>query len=96
MTLEDSDNGGDIEGGSAYVRGMAYYKQGDFKKAAEEFFAVTEEDPSNDKAWNAYGICLTKLSEFASAERCYENALKIHPENMSYQKNSDINRKKLK
>ena len=66
------------------------------RQAVEDFFAVTEEDPSNDKAWNAYGICLTKLSEFASAERCYENALKIHPENMSYQKNRDINRKKMK
>ncbi|MCA1917197.1 tetratricopeptide repeat protein [Methanospirillum hungatei] len=96
MTLEDSDNGGDVDGGSAYAGGMAFYKQGDYKKAAEEFFSVTEADPSNDKAWNAYGICLTKLSEYASAERCYENALKIQPDNQSYQKNRDINRKKMK
>lgn len=96
MTLEDSDNGGDPEEGSAYVRGMTFYRQGDIKKAAEEFFAVTEEDPSNDKAWNAYGICLTKLSEFVSAERCYENALKIQPDNQSYKKNRDINRRKMK
>ncbi len=96
MTLEDLENGEDGDGSSAYLRGMTLYRQGDYKKAAEEFFSVTEKDPSNDKAWNAYGICLTRLSEYASAERCYENALMIQPGNEIYKKNRDINRKKMK
>lgn len=93
--LNGLENGGK-ESDERYKRGMAKYKDGEWKEAAEIFHAIVEDDQVNHRAWNAYGICLTKLGEYKEAGKSYENALLMQPGNASYEKNRDINAEKMK
>jgi len=90
-TLELNEIGSDDKYGQA----MAQYKAGAWKDAAEIFHEIVESDQSHHRAWNAYGICLTKLGLYNEAARCYENALALQPGNASYEKNRHINAGKM-
>ncbi len=79
---------------NGYKEAMALYQKGEFKSAAEKFHALVEENRMNHRAWNGYGICLTRLGEYQAAKDCYENALLLDPGNISYEKNKEINAKK--
>ncbi len=74
-----------------FQEGIKLYQQEDFVKAAEIFHQIVVEDRMNHRAWNAYGICLTRLKEYQAAHDCYENALMLEPGNMSYERNKDRN-----
>ncbi|PKL59289.1 MAG: hypothetical protein CVV33_08615 [Methanomicrobiales archaeon HGW-Methanomicrobiales-4] len=73
---------------------MDFYQNGDFTRAAELFHQIVQADKTNHKAWNAYGICLTKHGEYDVAAGCYENAIRLDQGNRKYQKNFEINEKK--
>jgi Flp pilus assembly protein TadD len=73
---------------------MTAFKAGNYSEAAWHFAAVTEADDQNHKAWNALGIYLSKTGEYGEADICFENALTLRPDNETYKKNQDRNRKK--
>lgn len=77
-----------------FQEAMTAYKKGNYKAAAEQFYQVVQEDKSDHRAWNAYGICLTKLGLFDEAAGCYDNASRLQPDNASYMKNRALNEKK--
>ena len=72
-----------------FQEGMKLYQKEEFVKAAEIFHQIVVDDGMNHRAWNAYGICLTRLGEYQAAHDCYENALMLEPGNMSYERNKD-------
>jgi len=77
-----------------YSEGMAAFKAGEYERAAHEFLAVTEQNDQHDKAWNALGICLSKLGDFEQARLSFENACSLKPENETYKKNFERNEAK--
>ncbi|MDD1724749.1 MAG: tetratricopeptide repeat protein, partial [Methanospirillum sp.] len=79
-----------------FREGMNYYAEKQYRQAAEIFNRIVGEDNTNHRAWNALGICLTRLGEYDSAAQCYRNALALEPDNGSYARNSLINENKRK
>lgn len=77
-----------------FREGMNYYEEKKFRQAAEVFNRIISEDDTNHRAWNAMGICLTRLGEYESAAQCYRNALSLEPDNGSYARNNLINENK--
>lgn len=77
-----------------YEQGLVLFKSGNYQAAAEQFAGVTEKDERNDKAWNALGICLSKVGQVDQAAQCFENALAISPDNATYRKNYNGNEAK--
>lgn len=78
----------------SYDEGMKLFKSGNYRAAAEQFATVTEADENNHKAWNALGICLSKIGEYEQAAVCFDNAVTLAPENATYLKNQAGNEKK--
>lgn len=74
--------------------GMALFKSAQYRAAAEQFALVTEEDENNHKAWNALGICLSKVGNYDQAATCFDNAVTLAPDNATYKKNRAGNEKK--
>lgn len=75
--------------------GLALFGDKKYKDAANVFTEIVQTDPSNHKAWHALGVALTKNGSFFKAEEAYERALLLDPGNVTYQKNSDNNHKRL-
>lgn len=75
--------------------GMKAFKVGEYQQAAEYFMAVTEVDDQNHKAWNALGICLSKMGNFKQASICFDNALLLVPNNEVYERNKTKNEVKI-
>lgn len=78
----------------SYDEGMKLFKTANYRAAAEQFAEVTEADENNHKAWNALGICLSKIGEYEQAAVCFDNAVTLAPENATYLKNQAGNEKK--
>ena len=79
-----------------YKKAMAHYQAGEYQQGAELFYQVIQNEKSNHRAWNAYGICFTKLGEYDLATDCFNNAISLDPGNETYQKNLTVNGKKQK
>lgn len=77
-----------------YDEGLRLFKSANYRAAAEQFAAVTEADENNHQAWNALGICLSKLGEYENAGTCFDNAVMLAPDNPTYRKNQAGNEKK--
>jgi len=78
-----------------YEEGLTHFKSGDYVMASEAFASVTELDENNHKAWNALGICLSKTGEYESAGTCFDNAVTLAPENITYKKNQAGNAERI-
>lgn len=66
---------GDAE--SIYGLGMHYQKRGKHHWAIEEFNKVIAIDPHHARAYNAIGVSLDKLENFAAAQKAYRHAIEI-------------------
>ncbi len=75
--------------------GIKAFKEGEYHQAAEYFVNVTELDSQNHKAWNALGICLSKMGDYEQASICFDNALLIAPNNETYERNKTKNKVKV-
>ncbi len=71
--------------------GMKAFKAGMYQQAAESFVSVTNNDDQNHKAWNALGICLSKIGDYEQATICFNNALLLSPNNNIYERNNEKN-----
>lgn len=79
----------------SFETGLKLFRDGDFVGASREFQKAVEQDENNAKAWNALGICFSKLGEYENAGTCYDNALMLDPGNTTYEKNLDKNNQKI-
>lgn len=70
-----------------YKQGIQLFKKGEYEQASELFVSLLESDGRHHKAWNALGVCLTRLEDFEQAQTCFENAVKLCPDNQIYKKN---------
>ena len=66
---------------------MELFKQGEYAKAAEKLVKLLDFDPTNAKAWNALGICMSKLEDYSQSRTCFLNAVRYGPDNQTYLKN---------
>ncbi|MDX8550067.1 YIP1 family protein [Methanospirillum sp. J.3.6.1-F.2.7.3] len=80
----------------SFDEGLRLFKSANYKASSEQFAAITKTDENNHKAWNALGICLSKLGQFDDAFSCFEKALKLDPGNERYEKNLQIIKQKIK
>ena len=78
-----------------YNQALSLFRLKDYTRAAELMFEIVEKDNSDHRAWNSYGICLSKLREYNSAAVCFNNATNLDPDNPVYQKNKGVNEKKM-
>jgi PKD repeat protein len=78
-----------------YKQGMQFFKDGDYEQASELFVSLLESDGRHHKAWNALGVCLTKLEDFDQALTCFDNAVKLCPDNQIYKKNLESLQNKI-
>ena len=76
--------------------GVTLFKSGDYSAAAEHFHQVTQENEKNHKAWNALGICLSKMGRYSDANTCFTYAIRLGPDNDTYKKNKRNNEVYLK
>ena len=70
-----------------YKQGIQLFKNGEYEQASEIFLTLLESDRRHHKAWNALGVCLTRLEDFTQARTCFEIAVKLSPNNQIYKKN---------
>ena len=77
---------------SRFDEGISLIKAGKFEEAIDIFSELVEKDERNHKAWNAYGVALSQTIHDESAIHCFENALRLDPDNKIYLRN--LNRAK--
>lgn len=70
-----------------YNQGISSFISCDFDNALSLLEKSLENNPNLDKAWNARGVCLSKLGKNYEALLCFQNALKLLPDNEIYQNN---------
>lgn len=75
--------------------GMRLFRSGDYASASEHFRQAVRDNRDYHEAWNALGICLSKLEEYVKADACFLLALELCPDNATYQKNKAGNEKKI-
>jgi tetratricopeptide (TPR) repeat protein len=63
-----------------FERGNAYFKQGKYKEAIEEYEKALKVQPKDYPAWINMGLAYRRLSEPNKAIECYQKALEINPE----------------
>jgi len=63
--------------------------------ASELLRSCVQEDTKHHKAWNALGVVLSSQGEDNQALECFENAVRLQPDNSTYQKNLERTRKKI-
>jgi len=63
---------------------MNLYYRGEYEKASELFIELLNKDNTHHKAWNALGVCLKNLGDIKQAKDCFENAVRLSPENSTY------------
>lgn len=72
MSVSDSMKG-DLEVGRQHLRA------GRFSEAASAFRSITEQDPSNDSAWQLLGGALSQQNEWPGAVIALRKALELNP-----------------
>ncbi len=70
-----------------FKQGVSYFKDEKFEQAFNIFLEIVSYNKKNHKAWNALGVTLSKLGNYAEINTCFENALFLDPKNLVYQKN---------
>ena len=64
---------------SLLARGMLHSRQGDDRRAAEDFSRVIELEPDNAVAVYSRGACLAKLGDLAGAVKDFDHAITLEP-----------------
>lgn len=62
------------------LKGMEFYKQGDFPLAKSEFLSSIEIFPQYAEAYNNLGLTYKQLGDMKNAENSYEKALEYKPD----------------
>jgi|GEM_PF-5369871 len=70
-----------------FREGLIFFKEGNYDTALKSFNLAVENNPEDHKAWNAAGICQNKIGDSKGAEKSFETALMLDPNNQTYQKN---------
>ncbi len=87
--------GGDgLTAAGYYEKGVELFNSHDFEAALAVLTLAATLDPAMDRAFNARGVCLTRLGRTDEAVASYEKALALDPENEKYQKNLAVTRLK--
>lgn len=69
---------------TAFRAGVAAYEAGDLGEAAREFEAATEAQDGYAEAWAWRGRVAFEQEDYADAERYYQRASELQPENETY------------
>lgn len=78
-----------------YKEGMELYYRGEYEKASELFIELLNQDNTHHKAWNALGVCLKNLGDIKQAKDCFENAVRLSPKNVTYNRSLNLIGKEL-
>lgn len=68
-------------------KGFSSYKKGDYQSAIKSLSVATKSDKKDGEAWNILGMSYLQLSKFKESRKALENAIKLSPQNASYQTN---------
>lgn len=60
-----------------FQKGLSYYKQGQYEKAAAEFEALVRQDPRYEAGYRVLGDIYLKLRRFEEAARAFHQAAKL-------------------
>lgn len=60
-----------------FQKGISYYKQGQYAKAATEFEQLVEENPDYEAGFRILGDCYLKLKDYAKAADAFSRAVEI-------------------
>jgi tetratricopeptide (TPR) repeat protein len=71
--------------------GVAYFREGQYAKALEEFQQARDEHPRDAPIFNLLGITETKLGDLAQADVDYERAIAMNPAFTAARKNLAVN-----
>lgn len=61
-----------------------------WREATYRFLKATEIDPTYAAAWNNLGIAYEESGKFAEANKAYEEAVKLDPDNVLIRQNYDL------
>ena len=70
-----------------FQEGLRLLRERDYLLAAAHFLALTLLDPHHVKAWNNLGIAYFHLGERERAQRAFEEALRLDPQNQLAREN---------
>ena len=73
-----------------FKEGLKEYRAGNYKISEDLFHSSLELDDQNPKVWNSLGIIYSKTRERENALTCFQNALLLDPDNLTYQKNVNL------
>ena len=62
--------------------GNRLFLQGKFKDAITYYDKIIDEDPQHVSSLNNKGYALSKLKDFNGAMKCYDDALKVFPDDL--------------
>lgn len=71
----------------SFSQGLSLFKSGKYQEASEKFLQIINQNEGNHKAWNALGVSLSKIGDRENAKLCFENAVALDPNNITYNKN---------
>jgi tetratricopeptide (TPR) repeat protein len=66
--------------------GKLYTKTGDLERALDTYKKAMAKHPKDAELWYDLGLCHNRRKDFAESVRCFNEALKIDPENRAYLK----------
>lgn len=76
-------------------RAAAHTGRGDYQAALADCKKAVYIDKSYSKAYSRMGLTYSKMEKYELAVECYENALKLDPNNAGYQSNMKIAKDKI-
>ena len=69
-----------------FKKGLALFRDGKFKDAANTLSHARKKEPDNVKVWNALSVALSKTGNYSEALSAVDTALRLDPETRSVRK----------
>ncbi|NLV28356.1 MAG: tetratricopeptide repeat protein [Methanomicrobiales archaeon] len=79
-----------------FKKGLALFRDGKFKDAANTLSHASKKEPDNVKVWNALSVALSKTGNYSEALSAVDTALRLDPDNPVCKKNREKILEKLR